>query len=176
MGASRMSNDGPHTSHASGDVNMQYVNIDIKMLKRPSARGFSIAAILLNLLAGSADAQHPVAQRSNIAGGLPDNPEPLAPAPTAAAPVIAAVTNAADFSFSIAPGSLATIFGQNLAASAASAPSLPLQTNLNGVTLSISGVAAPLYYVSPGQINFQIPSGTATGTATAVVTASGSMS
>lgn len=45
-------------------------------------------------------------------------------------------------------------------------PSLP--TELNGVTLAINGAAAPLYFVSPGQINFVVPVGLAalTGTAT----------
>jgi uncharacterized protein (TIGR03437 family) len=39
---------------------------------------------------------------------------------------------------------------------------------LNGVTLAINGGAAPLYFVSPGQINFVVPVGLAptTGTTT----------
>jgi uncharacterized protein (TIGR03437 family) len=45
-------------------------------------------------------------------------------------------------------------------------PSLP--TELNGVSLAINGAAAPLYFVSPGQINFVVPVGliALTGTAT----------
>jgi uncharacterized protein (TIGR03437 family) len=38
-------------------------------------------------------------------------------------------------------------------------PSLP--TELNGVTLAINGASAPLYFVSPGQINFVVPVGLA---------------
>jgi uncharacterized protein (TIGR03437 family) len=93
-----------------------------------------------------------------------------------AQPSVTAVTNAADFSFPVAPGSLATIFGLNLAPSALSAATLPLTTLLNGVSVSISGHLAPVYYVSPTQINFQIPYGTAAGTATVTVNDGGNSS
>jgi uncharacterized protein (TIGR03437 family) len=42
-----------------------------------------------------------------------------------------------------------------------SAQSLPLPTQLGGVSATVNGVAAPLYYVSSGQINIQIPYETA---------------
>ncbi len=61
-------------------------------------------------------------------------------------------------------GSIATIFGQNLAPTTASAAQVPLPTSLAGVSvlmtapgLSSQGVPLPLLFVSPGQINFQIP-------------------
>jgi uncharacterized protein (TIGR03437 family) len=38
-----------------------------------------------------------------------------------------------------------------------------------GIAVTVNGVAAPLYYISPGQLNIQIPYETATG-ATATVT------
>ena len=44
-----------------------------------------------------------------------------------------------------------------------SATSLPLQTTLDGVQVLVNGKAAPLYYVSSGQINFEIPIDAATG-------------
>jgi uncharacterized protein (TIGR03437 family) len=58
-----------------------------------------------------------------------------------------------------------------LAGGTASAVSLPLPTSLDGNTVTVTdsaGVArqASLFYVSPSQINFEIPAGTATGTAT----------
>jgi uncharacterized protein (TIGR03437 family) len=34
---------------------------------------------------------------------------------------------------------------------------IPLPTNLNGASVIVGGVLAPLYFVSPGQINAQIP-------------------
>ena len=48
-------------------------------------------------------------------------------------------------------------------------------TGAGGVSVTINGVAAPLWYVSPTQINAQIPYETALGTATAVVTVNGSL-
>jgi uncharacterized protein (TIGR03437 family) len=58
----------------------------------------------------------------------------------------------------VAPGSIASIFGQNLAPSAAQAESYPLPKTLNGTTVTVDGAVAPLFYVSPTQINFQVPS------------------
>ena len=58
----------------------------------------------------------------------------------------------------LAPGSIASLFGQNLAASVVSATGYPLQTTLGGTSVIVDGAPAPLFYVSPGQINFQVPS------------------
>jgi uncharacterized protein (TIGR03437 family) len=65
-------------------------------------------------------------------------------------------TNAAE----IAPGTLITLTGSNLSDNSASA--IPdangnYPTTLNGVTLYIDGMRAPLVYVSPTQINAQMP-------------------
>jgi uncharacterized protein (TIGR03437 family) len=77
----------------------------------------------------------------------------------------------------VAPGSLVSIFGSNLAGGLAQADTIPLSTVLNSVSVSFNGIAAPLLFVSGGQINAQLPwnvlsSGT-TGTANVVVTRSG---
>ena len=53
------------------------------------------------------------------------------------------------------------------------AAGLPLPTSLGGVTVSLGGRAAPLLYVGPSQINFQVPYETPPGTSTLVVTANG---
>jgi len=89
-----------------------------------------------------------------------------------------AVQSAAAPTTAVAPNSLASLYGANLAANTAQAPSLPLPATLGGLTLTVtdaSGVGrkAPLLYVSPGQINFEVPAGTAPGLATfAVINAS----
>jgi uncharacterized protein (TIGR03437 family) len=65
----------------------------------------------------------------------------------------------------VAPGSIASIFGQNLSPATAAATQVPLPTSLAGVSVlwhtTTNGVTTdrplPLFYVSPGQINFQIP-------------------
>jgi uncharacterized protein (TIGR03437 family) len=54
-------------------------------------------------------------------------------------------------------GSIASIFGTNLAASTEAASTVPLPTQIGGTSVMVFGVAAPLFYVSPNQINFQIP-------------------
>ncbi len=90
-----------------------------------------------------------------------------------------AVVNAASYSNAIAPDSLATIFGGNLAQATASATldaNGQLPTELASTRVEINGVAAPLVYVSPGQINLVVPGGLSAGTATVLIrsTASGS--
>jgi uncharacterized protein (TIGR03437 family) len=51
----------------------------------------------------------------------------------------------------------AAVFGSNLASSTQQAVSLPLPLTMGGVSATINGIAAPLYYVSGTQINLQIP-------------------
>ena len=82
-----------------------------------------------------------------------------------------AVTSAASYSTAaVAPESIVATFGLNLAAGVNQASQLPLPMNLGGVTINVrdaGGVerAAPLFFVSPAQLNFQVPSGLATGSA-----------
>ena len=75
----------------------------------------------------------------------------------------------------LAPGSLASAFGTDLANSSPGSSSLPLPTIFGGTTVSVvdaSGVTsfAPLLYVATGQVNFEVPAGIATGPAQVVVT------
>jgi len=70
----------------------------------------------------------------------------------------AGVVNAASFTGPVAPGSLISIFGSNLANPGA-ASALPLPTNLGGVCVTANGSAIPLLYTSPTQINAQLPPG-----------------
>jgi uncharacterized protein (TIGR03437 family) len=58
----------------------------------------------------------------------------------------------------LAPRSIASLYGTNLAPSTAIAEGgAPLPFTLNGTSLWINGNAVPLFFVSPGQINFQVP-------------------
>ncbi len=81
------------------------------------------------------------------------------------------VVDAASFRTWVAPGGLASVFGTELAGMTAAATSLPLPTTLGGVRVQVAGVDAPLLFVSPRQINFQVPFETAIGTAPVVVVA-----
>lgn len=91
-----------------------------------------------------------------------------------ATPVITdgGVGNAASFSPQISPGALATIFGSNFATARAAA-SLPLPTTLGGVSVQVAGRSAPMFFVSSGQINFQVPWATPPGTAPVTVSVGG---
>ena len=71
------------------------------------------------------------------------------------------VVNAANFAPAtnpIAPNEVITLYGTNIAPASANATSLPLPTSLAGVQVMINGQAAPLYYVTSGQIAAQVPS------------------
>jgi uncharacterized protein (TIGR03437 family) len=78
---------------------------------------------------------------------------------------IGGVTSNASFAKAFAPGMQAAVFGTGLAPAGKTAPGLPLPVSLNGVSATVNGVTAPLYYVSPGQVNLQIPYETSLGTA-----------
>ena len=86
-----------------------------------------------------------------------------------------AITNGASFELgSAASEAIVSMFGQGLASSLEIAGTTPLPTTLGGTTVEVtdsSGVTrpCPLFFVSDGQINFQIPPGTATGLATVAV-------
>ena len=74
-----------------------------------------------------------------------------------------AVVNAASFlpfgspAHPTAPGSIVSIFGENFVASISSANAIPLPTVLEGVSVTFDEIPAPLFFVSPEQINAQLP-------------------
>jgi uncharacterized protein (TIGR03437 family) len=58
----------------------------------------------------------------------------------------------------LAPGGIISIFGTQLASGKAQeASKLPLERELNGVSVRVGTLTAPLYYVGPDQINAQLP-------------------
>lgn len=70
-----------------------------------------------------------------------------------------------------APESIVAAYGTGLATGTILAATIPLPVSLDGNTVTVTDSAAaahqaPLFYVSPSQINFEIPAGTATGAAT----------
>jgi len=78
------------------------------------------------------------------------------------------VINAASFKTPVAPGSLVSIFGTNLAASTASSDTVPLSNSIGGATVQFvqggNTYTAPLLFVFPGsgtstpaQLNIQVP-------------------
>ena len=84
------------------------------------------------------------------------------------------VVNAASFTPRVAPGSLISVFGTDLATERASAQAIPLPKSLAGTSVTIGGKEAPLVFVSPTQINAQVPYELNEGsTATVVVKVNG---
>ena len=86
--------------------------------------------------------------------------------------------SAANFGLAVAPEAIVAAFGAGLANNAQTATATPLPTNLGGVSVRVTDSAgasrsAPLFFVSPTQVNYQIPVGTATGTAMAAVSVDG---
>ena len=85
------------------------------------------------------------------------------------------VVNAASFAPRISPGALATVFGSNFALTNAGAQA-PLPTSVESVSVSVNGQLAPVLYVTPNQVNFQVPWETALGPATVTVAVNGGAS
>ena len=78
----------------------------------------------------------------------------------------------------LAPESIAAALGTNLATETVANTADLLPTQLGGSTVTVldsTGVSrpAPLFFVSPGQINYLVPAGTATGAATVRVQSGG---
>jgi uncharacterized protein (TIGR03437 family) len=75
----------------------------------------------------------------------------------------------------VAPGSIVSIYGSNLATTGTSAASLPLPILLGGTSVIITDstgaqTALPLFYAGPTQINAQIPPTASAGAATLTIT------
>lgn len=81
------------------------------------------------------------------------------------------VVDAASYTLAVTPGQIVALFGSDLTSvsGAASAAALPLPRELQNTTVYVNGVAAPLFFASNGQINFQVPYATAVGLATLLV-------
>ena len=117
-----------------------------------ASASITVAATALQLGDNSVVAQYSGDTALNSATGT------IGIAVTAATPpTISGLANGASFRQTYAPGMVLSIFGSNLSNVTWSASSVPLPIQASGVTVTIGGVNAPLYYISPGQLNVQIP-------------------
>ena len=82
---------------------------------------------------------------------------------------ITGISNGASFQQVYAPGMILSVFGTQLGDFVQSFGTVPLPQYLAGFEAAVNGVIAPLYYVSPNQVNLQIPYETQPGTATLTV-------
>jgi uncharacterized protein (TIGR03437 family) len=123
----------------------------------PSSNG-SYSTPLMNYVVGS----NGVRIGSGIGPFLGINVAVPAPSFSGSAPYLnpTGIVNAASsapFTAGIAPGELLTLYGTNLADSLVVAPAIPFPISLGNVQVTINGVAAPIYYVSPTQISAIVP-------------------
>jgi uncharacterized protein (TIGR03437 family) len=95
---------------------------------------------------------------------VPQPPEVAVPSP---------VVNGASFQpEKIAPGSIASVFGTDFSQSVVEASTTPLPRTLASVSLMLNGQPVPLFFVSPSQINFQVPYEVEPGQGQLVITVS----
>ena len=76
----------------------------------------------------------------------------------------------------VSPGSIVTVSGNfqiTTIALAQDVPFVPLPTTLAGLSVKVNGIAAPLFYVSPKQINLQLPPSVTPGDASMIVSVAG---
>jgi uncharacterized protein (TIGR03437 family) len=74
-----------------------------------------------------------------------------------APPDITSVVNAGNGGGDIAPGGLISVYGTNLSPINMASSEIPLPTALANSCLSVNGLPVPILFVSPDQVNAQIP-------------------
>jgi len=116
--------------------------VQVKADPASLAPGFSNGTVTINSNAANSPTVVPVELEVQAAGA------PLTE--------FGAVVDAASFQ-NVGGGALASLFGSQLATGTAQAATIPLPTTLADATVFVNDAAAPLIFVSPGQINFQMP-------------------
>jgi uncharacterized protein (TIGR03437 family) len=117
----------------------------------------------------SAYASAGIAALTVVGQGGVSNAVTIAIYPPAPSIVTNGVLNGASGLPSIAPGSIISIYGSQLALGTFTFTQAPAPATLGGTTVTINNVAAPLLLVSPSQINAQVPFETPAGTVSLAV-------
>ncbi len=110
-------------------------------------------------------------------GGFLARIDPAPPAAQPGVPRIDAIYNGASYAIGdvISAGEIVTLTGAELASDGQSALGAPLPIMLSDTAVTVGGVPAPLYYVSPAQINFQVPGSVPVGAADLTVNRKGTI-
>ncbi len=155
----------------------------ILLERQVQGNGVALAVGHNNIYAsGTTQSLDPVNAFQSISGGGDDAfltaiADPL----TASTPVV--VSSAANRGPAVAPDSIATMYGVGLAGDTRAAQvskTVPLPETLADVQVMVTDSAgtarhASLYFVSPGQINFVVPAGAASGRASVDVLRAGTL-
>jgi len=81
--------------------------------------------------------------------------------------------SAASYNTMMAVEAIGAMFGDRLATQVVFSDTTPLPTTLGGTTVYANGIASPLFFVSPNQINYQIPPALTPGVNTSIMTVAG---
>jgi uncharacterized protein (TIGR03437 family) len=119
----------------------------------PADTGFVVSASVHHYVAVEVQASRLIVRATSATGQELDRLT-IAPRPAATRTT---VVNAASQSPALAPGTLISVFGQNLGFAERAATSAPLPRELASARLSIGERDLPLTLVSPCQINAQLP-------------------
>ncbi len=152
---------GVEVANTGGKTSIVITDVVVNRIETPGDR----ARTELGLLAG-------------VGGGYPTGvpcATICAPCNASAQSTATTVSGASYDRNSVTSDGIVSVFGTGLASSTQGAISQPLPTVLAGISVTITdnlGVKrlAPLFYVSPTQINFLVPNGTATGDAALTIT------
>src|SRR5262245_9679058 len=87
--------------------------------------------------------------------------------------VPSATVSAASFQQGAAAEAIGAMFGTRLATQTGFANALPLPTSISGTSVLVNGIASPLFFVSAGQVNYQLNKELSTGAIASVVTVAG---
>jgi len=108
----------------------------------------------------------PAASGTQLRLSLEGGPDSAAVVITAAGnPQASKVANAASYTAAISPGSLASVYGMNLAGGGTATAGFPWPQTLGNVRVTVNGTAAQLTYVSDTLVNFLVPRGLPEGPA-----------
>jgi len=92
-----------------------------------------------------------------LAGASYSNAHEVYYPPPPVFPAVSAVVNAASYDQTLAPGSVISIGGTNLAIGEQAASTAPIPVSLNAVVVRIEGIRVPLFYAGPNQVNTLLP-------------------
>ena len=87
--------------------------------------------------------------------------------------VPSATVSAASFQQGASAEAIGAMFGTRLATQTGFASAIPLPTSISGTSVLVNGIASPLFFVSAGQVNYQLNKELSTGAIASVVTVAG---
>lgn len=165
----------------AGDAQVKLLATGIDLGTTAIVNGSSIIPIP-DLLTGTATVTIPGSLRTNAGviflqarngAGLMSTPIQIVVAAAANVNSVAATTadGAKYGTGSVAPNSIAALFGTRLASTTVAATTTVLPFALDGTSVYVNGQSARLFFVSTGQVNYLVPEGTAAGPAQVVLVA-----